>query len=949
MKKCSTCGTLYAGDLCPKCMAGFAQNPTAATQPPEELPLQPGQTFHGLEIVELLGRGGMGVVYKARQPALDRFVALKILPRRMALDPDFQSRFIREAKALGSLSHPNIVLVHDFGAEGDLFFFVMEFVDGVNLRNLLREKKLDPAQAMKIVPQLCDALEFAHAEGIVHRDIKPENILLDRKGRVKIADFGLAKLTGADTPAHMLTMTNMVMGTPHYMAPEQVENPKSVDHRADIYSMGVVFYEMLTGELPIGRFELPSKKVQIDVRLDEVVLKALEKAPDRRYQKASDVKDAVTRATSVGPADSYAPTIMTPVPARKPSRRPLVAMGLVAAAAVVVAVVAIAKREQPVVATTPPVPEKIDLTKLHFGPDERPLGYRFAPLGEKDKLIDRNPFPAKDADTLGRLAKLLDGVGLQNISPSDLKEGYAAIWWGGTAMYALVSPVAERLETQYKALSTPWNRWSYRKGELLVLAHTWRREDRQLFNVLVGMVQKKLELPQVVPDVPLANAMLDKAEFPKDWTAGTEPIGETSLSKPCNYHLPLHRPDGQPSLLYHVFLHESEEKAKASEAALRKSPSVIRHRKGEVLRTGGTVTVLTLLDDSIGGFEKIAGKIRKNMGYLERSFDTILPTAADLPDGYAFDRILTDPKEVIETLGLSGVRPADLPRTFHATLKPHGAIQVLQCAESKVRYAVENQLEKIGPAASADEIVYAVQAPDDVSLDALENRMREKCGYDRNRPRYIKMADARLGEKELPSGLALKPIKAQESIYEAELQGPAGTLKYVARSFNDYRDLQKYAAKDAPYVPGDVLLVKDFIVVHVGGGVEAAWPTFEALEAALRKKMRTGPPELEDFLHGAGLPDGKQIKETAELKDFAQKSKLDPALLKEAWRADSDTILGVLLQARDAKAAEELAKQPGAFRKGEFVAFVRPLEGAVAADAKALTDQLRGRLRSAKP
>src|SRR5947207_9111330 len=300
MKKCSTCASLYSGDLCPKCIAGFAQKSTEPTAPPEELPLRPGQNFHGLEILELLGKGGMGIVYKARQPTLDRMIALKILPQKMALDPDFQNRFIREAKALGSLNHPNIVAVYDFGAEGGLFFFAMEYVDGTNLRQILRDRKLTPEQALKIVPQLCDALEYAHGEGVVHRDIKPENILLDKKGRVKIADFGLAKLVGADVAAAgMLTVTNMVMGTPHYMAPEQVENPKGVDHRADIYAIGVVFYEMLTGELPIGRFEMPSKLVKIDVRLDEVVLKALEKSPDRRYQNAGDVKDAVTKATSV--------------------------------------------------------------------------------------------------------------------------------------------------------------------------------------------------------------------------------------------------------------------------------------------------------------------------------------------------------------------------------------------------------------------------------------------------------------------------------------------------------------------------------------------------------------------------------------------------------------------------------------------------------------------------
>jgi hypothetical protein len=170
---------------------------------------------------------------------------------------------------------------------------------------MLEAGHLSPREALAIVPQICDALQFAHDEGIVHRDIKPENILLDKKGRVKIADFGLARLlsgresapasSAGDAPVSLerLTCTGQVMGTPHYIAPEQVERPLSVDHRADIYSLGVVFYEMLTGELPLGRFAPPSHKVQVDVRLDEVVLRSLEKEPERRYQQASQVKTDV--------------------------------------------------------------------------------------------------------------------------------------------------------------------------------------------------------------------------------------------------------------------------------------------------------------------------------------------------------------------------------------------------------------------------------------------------------------------------------------------------------------------------------------------------------------------------------------------------------------------------------------------------------------------------------
>ena len=135
----------------------------------------------------------------------------------------------------------------------------MEFVDGVNLRQLIESRRLTPREALGLMPQICEGLEYAHAEGIVHRDIKPENILLDQKGRVKIADFGLSKLLDPAPQAVQLTQADHVLGTMHYMSPEQLENPLAVDCRADIYSLGIVLYEMITGELPLGRFELPSQ------------------------------------------------------------------------------------------------------------------------------------------------------------------------------------------------------------------------------------------------------------------------------------------------------------------------------------------------------------------------------------------------------------------------------------------------------------------------------------------------------------------------------------------------------------------------------------------------------------------------------------------------------------------------------------------------------------------
>jgi tRNA A-37 threonylcarbamoyl transferase component Bud32 len=258
-----------------------------------------GQYFPQLEILDLLGQGGMGAVYKARQVKLDRLVALKILPPLSGQDPAFAERFMREARALARISHPQIVAVHDFGEVAGMYYFLMEYVDGVNLRQLMHSGRLPPEQALPIVGQICDALQFAHEEGIIHRDIKPENILLDQKGRIKIADFGLAKIVEPSPGKQTLTGSRQAMGTPHYMAPEQIERPHTVDQRADIYSLGVLFYEMLTGELPLGRFALPSQKAAVDERLDAIVLRALAKDPEDRYQRVSELKTDITGTGAV--------------------------------------------------------------------------------------------------------------------------------------------------------------------------------------------------------------------------------------------------------------------------------------------------------------------------------------------------------------------------------------------------------------------------------------------------------------------------------------------------------------------------------------------------------------------------------------------------------------------------------------------------------------------------
>ena len=254
--------------------------------------------FPDLEILDLIGHGGMSAVFRVRQPKLDRIVALKVLPKSLAATPGFAERFTREGRVLARLSHPNIVAVHDFGESGGFCYLIMEYVDGVNLRQAMRAGRFTPEQALKIIPAICEALHFAHTQGVLHRDIKPENILLDSTGKVKIADFGIAKILDEKGGDMLLTQSGARLGTAPYMAPEQIEQPSSVDHRADIYSLGVVFYEMLTGELPLGRFAAPSTLSSVGGNIDEIVFRALEKERARRQQSVDEFKTQIEGAGS---------------------------------------------------------------------------------------------------------------------------------------------------------------------------------------------------------------------------------------------------------------------------------------------------------------------------------------------------------------------------------------------------------------------------------------------------------------------------------------------------------------------------------------------------------------------------------------------------------------------------------------------------------------------------
>jgi serine/threonine protein kinase len=281
---------------------------TAAPPSPQEL----AALLPNLEVLEVLGRGGMGVVYKGRQPMLDRLVAIKVLRPERRDDGEFQARFVREARTLARLMHPYIVTVFDFGRAGDLFYLVMEYVEGSSLRQLRKGRTLSDRDVLDYAPQIAEALEHAHEAGVVHRDIKPENVLVDRRGRVRLVDFGLATLFGPDAPG--TPDDRRVSGTPGYMAPEQITAPETVDHRADIYSAGVVTYEMLTGELPPADRPPPSSRAGTDRRLDPIVLRALERDRDLRYQEARQLRaDLLRVARTPDSTVRLARTIPAPV------------------------------------------------------------------------------------------------------------------------------------------------------------------------------------------------------------------------------------------------------------------------------------------------------------------------------------------------------------------------------------------------------------------------------------------------------------------------------------------------------------------------------------------------------------------------------------------------------------------------------------------------------------
>ena len=252
-------------------------------------------------ILAELGRGAMGIVYRAEDPMLNRMVAIKtiIMSGDASERAEYEARFYQEAKAAGGLNHPNVVTVHDIGREGDIAYMALELIDGVELREMMKNRRVALPLALDIIAQVADGLAFAHERGVVHRDVKPANVMIVRGQRVKIMDFGIARMRESD----IQTQTGVILGSPKYMSPEQVSGERT-DHRSDIFSLGVMLYELVTGEAPFSAPQVtqlmhniatatpltPSAvNASLPAMLDLIIGKALEKQVDTRYQNAAEL------------------------------------------------------------------------------------------------------------------------------------------------------------------------------------------------------------------------------------------------------------------------------------------------------------------------------------------------------------------------------------------------------------------------------------------------------------------------------------------------------------------------------------------------------------------------------------------------------------------------------------------------------------------------------------
>lgn len=286
--------------------------------------IQPGTTLGQYRVIEQIGQGGMARVYKAYQPSMERYVALKVLSEYSGRDTQFAKRFIREARLIAKLEHKNILPVYDYGEQQGIAYLAMRYLDGGTLKDVLAQGRLASGDILSLMKQICAALDYAHRQGVVHRDVKPSNVMIDDEGEAYLSDFGIARALGGDSD---LTATGVALGTPDYMAPEQCLG-ELVDHRADIYALGIMLYEMVVGRVPFQAntpmavvlahinepLTLPRQVAPgIPEPVEAVIIKALAKDPDHRYQSAAELARALEdalRESSVPLADTTLATLV---------------------------------------------------------------------------------------------------------------------------------------------------------------------------------------------------------------------------------------------------------------------------------------------------------------------------------------------------------------------------------------------------------------------------------------------------------------------------------------------------------------------------------------------------------------------------------------------------------------------------------------------------------------
>ena len=438
------------------------------------------------------------------------------------------------------------------------------------------------------------------------------------------------------------------------------------------------------------------------------------------------------------------------------------------------------------------------------------------------------------------------------------------------------------------------------------------------------MAQKKLGVAVEPPDLPADRVLYAADDLPSEFViTGATPQFIASKER-----------TDKALIRIECIVYPTLEKAKkAEEAALGQTEP----KRSEVYRSGRTVTRLLAAGDDVRGYEKLASTIRQRMGFPEHSFDTVLPIPSELPVGFSLETSRTDAAAIVTDLGLE-TKPGDIKRAWQAKLKPQGSIVLFEVADYNARRRVEDQVKRRGAAETGHDLVFGVEGPDDETLDALENRMREKFGGDPRSPRAILIGRLQLQPSDLPAGWTLENAVSNPRLYSAELKGPDGTLKLTARESHNYGEIEKFR-KEFAYAPGDLVLFNYAVILHVGGATEALWPAIDQIEVMLRKKMSMPLPRLEDFPLATRSGDSghvlldKVYRERVELKKVADRFGIEVARIK-----------GALVKSPDGRTLLELADGADAapkagliIRRGKFVACLDAKDP----EAEAVRAQLR--------